>query len=62
MTKNVSDTDLKEAYIRAAKILALHGETYLPIFQRLEQEFNKRKEEAEILDRAIEIALSVDTS
>lgn len=39
----VSYKQLKKAYLQAAKIVALHGEKYLPIFERLEKEYKKNK-------------------
>lgn len=57
---NVSDIDLKSAYLRAAKIVAMHGEKYIPIFRRLEKEYEKRKERNATFQRAVEVAFSVE--
>ena len=42
MSRRVSDEELKKAYEVAAKVVAIHGETYLPIFERLEREYEAR--------------------
>ena len=42
MSHTVSDEELRKAYEVAAKVVALHGETYLPIFERLEREYEAR--------------------
>lgn len=38
-TEELSRT--KAAYMTAAKLVVLHGEMYLPIFERLHKEMNK---------------------
>jgi|GEM_PF-2690677 len=38
-----------------AKIIATHGEQFLPIFERLEEEIELRKKRVESLNRAIQI-------
>jgi len=58
MESKVSYKQLKKAYLQAAKIVALHGEKYLPIFERLETEFRKRKKQVDTLNRAIKLAQS----
>ncbi len=57
MKHEISDIDLKNAYIQSAQIVAKYGDKYLPIFERIENEFNKRKEESATMKRAIDIAL-----
>lgn len=56
MSNEVSDKDLKKAFEVAAKVVAKYGETYLPIFERLEQEYQSRKETKKVLERALTIA------
>jgi len=58
MENKVSYKQLKKAYLQAAKIVALHGEKYLPIFERLEIEFRERKKQVDALNRAIKVANS----
>ncbi len=58
MDNKVSYKQLKKAYLQAAKIVALHGEKYIPIFERLEKEYNERKKQIETLNRAIKLAQS----
>jgi Skp family chaperone for outer membrane proteins len=58
MKHTISDNDLRKAYIQAATIVAKYGDKYLPLFKRLEAEFNKRKEETEAMNRALDIAFS----
>lgn len=56
MSDEVSDKDLKKAFEVAAKVVAKYGETYLPIFERLEQEYQSRQETKKVLERALTIA------
>ncbi len=58
MENKVSYKQLKKAYLQAAKIVALHGEKYLPIFERLEKEYKERKKQVSTLNRAIKLAQS----
>lgn len=58
MDNKVSFKQLKKAYLQAAKIVAHHGEKYLPIFERLEKEYKERKKQINTLNRAIKIAQS----
>lgn len=48
--------DLNNAIILAARIVARHGEQYLPIFERLENEINAARDDSQRMNRAIEIA------
>lgn len=43
MGNKMSYKQLKKAYLQAAKIVVLHGEKYLPIFERLENEHKAKK-------------------
>lgn len=58
MGNEISYKQLKKAYLQAAKIVALHGEKYLPIFERLESEYKTRKKRDDALYRAIKLANS----
>ena len=44
-----------QARNRCAKIIALYGEQYLPIFERLENEIELRMKQQTLLERAIAI-------
>jgi hypothetical protein len=50
MEHTILDDDLRKAYIQAATIVAKYSDKYLPLFKRLEAEFNKRKEETEAMN------------
>ena len=56
MEENNSEIDLKKSYIQAAKIVAVHGDKYLPVFERLEREYKTCKKKRETLRRVLEIA------
>lgn len=56
MSNQLSLSQIKKAYYQAAKIVAQHGDKYLPIFERLENEYKDRKDKIEALNRAIKIA------
>ena len=43
MTNNISFSELKKAYLQSANIVAIYGERYLPIFERLEKEYKNSK-------------------
>ena len=58
MDNKVPYAKLKKAYIQAANIVSLHGEKYLPIFERLEKEYQERKQRLDALDRAMQISQS----
>tara|TARA_B100000073_G_C23739521_1_gene573308 strand:- start:3654 stop:3851 length:198 start_codon:yes stop_codon:yes gene_type:complete len=62
MSHTVSDEELRKAYEVAAKVVALHGETYLPIFERLEREYEARMQSKKALERAKAIAQSIELS
>lgn len=53
---NATENDIEAVMILAARIVAKYGETYLPIFERLEDELSAARADATRLDRAIEIA------
>lgn len=56
MSNQLSLSQIKKAYHQAAKIVARYGDKYLPIFERLENEYQGRKDKIEALKRAIKIA------
>ncbi len=58
MTNDISFGELKKAYLQSANIVAIYGERYLPIFERLEKEYKNRKQKDDILTRAISISKS----
>lgn len=62
MEHRISDIDLNNAYVQAAQIVAKYGDKYLPIFERLENEYFERKKKTATMERAMEVAFSVDNS
>lgn len=54
--KEVSIKDLRDAYHRAARMVADRGDQYLPLFERLEQEIKDRQNKDATKARAIEVA------
>ncbi len=55
MEKKVRFEELKKAYKISAMLVTLHGDIYLPIFERLEKEYNDRLKKKEALHRAVQI-------
>ena len=53
-----TERDLEEAVVLAAQIAARYGDTYLPLFERLETELRNNKAESALMSRAIELAKS----
>ncbi len=47
---------IKDAYIKAAKIVSDYGEVYLPIFERMEKELKAAEKKQSAINRAFEIA------
>ena len=56
MSDQLSLAQIKRAYHQAAKIVARYGDKSLPIFERLEKEYQNRKDKVKTLKRAIKIA------
>ena len=61
MTDEIKNSELTpervmRAKIIAAKIVATHGNAYLPCFTRLEEEVERLSKNKEALERALEIA------
>lgn len=50
------ESELNQAIVLAARIVARYGEQYLPIFERLEDDLNAARDDSQRLIRAIEIA------
>lgn len=53
---NTTEKEIEAVMVLAARIVARYGETYLPIFERLEDELAAARTSATRLDRAMEIA------
>ena len=58
MERGISDKNLRRAYIQSAHIVARYGSHYLPIFERLENEYNQRIKENDSLTKAKKISKS----
>ena len=54
----LTEEQIKHAYQIAAKVVRLHGDKYLPIFQRLHIEMEKIKQNEQI--KAIALSVSSD--
>ena len=52
---------IEEARNVCAKVIAMHGEKYLPIFERLDNELHQRKKQDCLLQKALKIATQNDT-
>jgi hypothetical protein len=59
MSETVTDEELKKAYQTAALVVAKYGDTYLPIFERLEREYEARMQSKKAIDRAKAISISL---
>lgn len=51
-----AEQELELAVVFAARIVARYGDIYLPLFERLEQDLDAMRANADRLSRAIEIA------
>lgn len=47
--------EIRKARDECARIISLHGESYLPIFERLENEIAQRKHQNRLLKKALKI-------
>lgn len=54
--EDIAYSYLKAAYVQAAKVVAEYGDTYLPIFERLERELKELEKKQSSIDRALKIA------
>lgn len=55
MSNEIPLSEIIEARDKVARIIAKYGKRYLPIFERLDFEVEKRKKEEELLKKAIDI-------
>ena len=53
---SISDKELKKAYLQAAKVVADHGEKYLPIFERMQEEYQMQQKKSALIKRAVSLA------
>ncbi|PCJ02015.1 MAG: hypothetical protein COB14_03120 [Alphaproteobacteria bacterium] len=53
--QRVTFVEIRKAYNQIAKIIALHGEQYLPLFERLHTEITEYRERKELLNIATKI-------
>jgi hypothetical protein len=51
-----SDEELEQAYVIMAKIIRDHGEKYLPIFKRLDEERKSRQTNRDLTLVALQVA------
>lgn len=61
MNSDIPLSEIIEARDKVARIIAKYGKRYLPIFERLDFEVEKRKKEEELLKKAIDIGTQNDT-
>lgn len=52
---------LKTAYLQSAQIVSEYGEVYLPIFERLDQEYQACLKQQTLLTKALSISKSIET-
>ncbi len=53
---DVSFIDIEQSYKIVARIIATYGDKYLPIFERLHREIDKKKSIKHLLDIALNIS------
>ncbi|WP_156088773.1 hypothetical protein [Mucilaginibacter pedocola] len=51
--------EIKEVYLTAAKIVAIFGDVYLPIFERIHQELKLLEQKHELQSVALELAKEI---
>lgn len=54
----ITERNLEEVVVLAARIVARYGDKYLPIFERLETELRNDRAGSALMSRAIELAKS----
>ena len=54
---SMKSCDLHKAYIQSAHIISKYGDKYLPIFERIEREYNSAVERDALLTKAKNIAI-----
>ena len=58
MSDNISINELERAVKISARVIALYGETYLPVFNRLHSELNLEKAKQNQKSLALQLAMS----
>ena len=53
LKQNVSDKEIEAALHSVAQLVNVYGDKYWPIFERLEQELDKRSSQSKRLARAL---------
>ena len=53
--QNVSDKEIEAALHSVAQLVNIYGEKYWPIFERLEDELDKRQSKSKRLAQALEL-------
>ena len=56
MMKPITDELFDDAYLAIAMIIVKHGDTYLPIFERMQQEKQKREAQNDLKRLAAKVA------
>lgn len=56
--KAVTDEKLEEAYVILAGIIRHHGDKYLPLFKRLHDEREIRREQRDLSNIALKVSFS----
>ena len=54
------DTNLKDAYRIAAKVVSRYGDQYLPIFERLDSEIEDQMKKQSLLKKAFSVSEDID--
>lgn len=54
--RTVSDEEVEKAYKIMAGVIRDHGDKYLPVFQRLHEEYEQRKAKRDLKNLALQIA------
>lgn len=54
--KPVSSADLESAYNQAAQLVVEHGEEFLPLFERMDEEMQSRETTRTQIEKAREVA------
>ena len=62
MSEHVTFEELARARVQIAQIINTYGEKYLPIFERLDNEYNQRKAQQDLLTKARNISNSLDSN
>lgn len=54
--RTVSDEEVEKAYKIMAAVIRDHGDKYLPVFQRLHEEYEQRKAKRDLKNLALQVA------